>query len=311
MDHLDDEFLSSLPKQKWCRDDLVYQFDGFWFRLPYLKGTLKFLNNFHPLPTDVMLASFPKTGTTWLKSLLFSITNRSSKHLLKSTNPHDLVPTLELQVYSSNLAPGEALTTCNGNARIFSTHVPYQLLSKSDIHSSECRIVYVTRNPKDTLISLWHFVEKSQMSLIKPWTIEEAVDRFCDGVVPYGPYYDHVLRFQKESLERPQKVFFVSYEELKNDTKNQVKKLAEFLGCPFNKEEEAEEIVKLCDIQTLKKHEVNKSSDLPNWFELPYNSFFRQGDVGDYKNSLNSQMIQRIDDMTKDKFHGAGFMFGI
>ncbi|WOG93219.1 hypothetical protein DCAR_0312500 [Daucus carota subsp. sativus] len=311
MEQLSADFLSSLPKHKWCRDDIIYQFDGFWFRLPYLQGTLKLLKDFKPLPTDVILASFPKTGTTWLKSLLFAITQRSSKALLNSTNPHDLVPTLELQVYSANPTQADMLTSCDANPRIFSTHVPYQILSKSAIHSSECRIVYVTRNPKDTLISLWHFVGKSQMSQIKPWPIEEAVDRFCDGVVPYGPYYDHVSQFRKESLERPQRVYFVSYEELKIDTKNQVKSLAEFLGCPFEKEEEAEEIVKMCDIQTLKQHEINKSSDLPDWFELPYNSFFRQGEVGDYKNHLSSGMIQRIDDMTKDKFHGAGLMFGV
>lgn len=311
MEQLADDYLLSLPKEKWCGDDLVYQFDGFWFTLPCLKGALQILNNFKPLPTDVILASFPKTGTTWLKSLLFAITNRTSKDSLISTHPHDLIPTLELQVYSPNPTAAGVLTSCNGNARIFGTHVPYQLLSKCAIDSSECRIVYVTRNPKDTLISLWHYMAKSKMSQMKPWTIEEAVDKFCDGTVAYGPYYDHVLQFQNESLERPHKFFFVTYEELKVDTKNQVKKLAEFLGCPFDNEEEADEIVKICDIQTLKQHEVNKSSDLPKWLGLPYNSYFRQGEVGDHKNYFNSQIIQRIDDMTKNKFHGAGFMFGM
>ncbi|KAK1383491.1 Sulfotransferase [Heracleum sosnowskyi] len=273
MNQLADDYLLSLPKEKWCGDDLVYQFHGFWFMLPCLKGALQFLNNFKPLPTDVILASFPKTGTTWLKSLLFAITNRTS-----NTHPHDLFPTLELQVYSSNPTAAGNLTSCDGNARIFSTHVPYQFLSKSAIHSSECRIVYVTRNPKDTLISLWHYIGKSKMPLMKPWTIEDAVDKFCDGT---------------------------------DDTKNQVKKLAEFLGCPLDNEEEADEIVKICDIQTLKQHEVNKSSDLPKWLELPYNSYFRQGEVGDHKNYFDSHIIQRIDDMTKDKFHSAGFMFGL
>ncbi|XP_017241245.1 cytosolic sulfotransferase 5-like [Daucus carota subsp. sativus] len=311
---LADDFLLSLPKEEWygpCGHDMLYQFKGFWFTPHILEGVLQFLKNFKPLPTDVILASFPKTGTTWLKSLVFAIINRASKHSLICTNPHDLIPTLELQVYSSNPTAAHTLTSCDANTRIFATHVPYQLLAETAIHSSQCRIVYVTRNPKDTLISLWHYMGTSKGSLKKPWKIEEAVDKFCDGVLPDGPYYDHVLRFRKEGLERPQKVFFVSYEDLKDDTKEQVKKLAEFLGRPFEKEEEAEEIANICDFRAMKQHEVNKSSDSPEWLEFPYSSYFRQGEVGDHKNYLDSEMIQRIDDMTKDKFYGAGFMYGM
>lgn len=121
------------------------------------------LNEFKPLPNDVILTSFPKTGITWLKSLLFSIIHRSSNnesYSLINQHPHDLVPTLEFQGFPPNNSSDPT------RRRIFGTHIPYQLLGKTLYNSSNnnnlCQVVYITRNPKDTLISLWHFINKTK-----------------------------------------------------------------------------------------------------------------------------------------------------
>ncbi|KAK6134771.1 hypothetical protein DH2020_031505 [Rehmannia glutinosa] len=225
------------------------------------------IKQFKPLSSDIILASFPKTGTTWLKSLLFSIVHRSSKDRLAIENPHDLVPFLEMQVYAKPNQPliTTHFSTNNQSCRIFSTHIPYQLLAKT-LDSSECRVVYVTRNPKDTLISMWHFVNKWKKAKEKPWPFEVAVDKFCNGTFPCGPYYDHVMGYKKLSMERPSKIFFVTYEELKNDPKTHVKKLAEFLGYPFegkDVEEQVEEVVKNCSFEVLSNHETSPHS---RWF---------------------------------------------
>ncbi|KAE9467314.1 hypothetical protein C3L33_00756, partial [Rhododendron williamsianum] len=303
-------FDSSMPQEKWMGDVVLYQFHGFWFSPLLLQGTQELLNQFKPLSGDVILASFPKTGTTWLKSLLYSIINRSSIDQLAGNHPHDLVPQLELQVYGPRAvsAPPHFPSPCSASPsnRIFGTHLPYQIFGKTAV-SSDCRIVYVARNPKDTLVSYWHMVNTMEMAKRDPWPLEEAVDKFCEGFFPFGPYYEHVLGYQKESIERPKKFFFVTYEELKSDTKTQVKKLAEFLGCPFDNKEQVEEVVRSCSIETLRNHEVNKSSDMSKFIPMPLNSFFRKGQVGDHKNYLTKDMIERIDRITSDKFHGLIF----
>ncbi|KAF8378551.1 hypothetical protein HHK36_029894 [Tetracentron sinense] len=299
---------SSLPVEKWWGDEHLYHWRGFWFRLPYLQATQEVLNNFNPLPSDVILTSFPKTGTTWLKALLYSIINRSSSDSLITNNPHELVPSLELQIHRRDIATTHSFAG-SPSAGIFSTHIPYQLLPQT-IKTGECQVVYITRNPKDTFVSLWHFVGKSN----KPWPLEMALERFCSGVVPYGSYFDHVLGYWKESLVKPKKVFFISYEELRDNPKTHVKRLAEFLDCPFNGEDEedvVEEIVRSCSFERLSNLEVNKSSDCPTWLKLPYNSYFRQGGMGDHKNYLDPEMNKRIDTITHEKLHGSGLVFGI
>ncbi|KAF7130246.1 hypothetical protein RHSIM_Rhsim10G0058600 [Rhododendron simsii] len=149
---------------------------------------------------------------------------------------------------------------------MFSTN--FKILSET-LNSLDCRVVYVARNPKDTLISLWHFQNSIYLGQKwEPQPLEDVVSKFCEGVVVDGPYFEHVLGYHKESLERPEKFFFITYEELKSDPNIHVKRLAEFLGCPFvgeDMEEQVEEVVRSCSIETLKKHDMNNSSDVPSW----------------------------------------------
>ncbi|CAA2981204.1 cytosolic sulfotransferase 5-like isoform X1 [Olea europaea var. sylvestris] len=303
---------SAIQKQKWFSDEFLYKFKGSWIWSTYLESTKKVVENFKPLPTDVILASFPKTGTTWLKALLHSIIFRSSEEKsLIFNHPHELIPSLETKLFLESNGKDPEFT--DQKVRILGTHIPYQIIGDV-LNSSDCKIVYVTRNPKDTLVSLWHFIQKAKKFHEDPWTLEAAVDQFCNGVLPFGPYYDHVLAYREESLKRPWKVFFVTFEELKEDGNKQVKRLAGFLGCPFegeNAEEKIEEIVKSCGFETLSNHEVNKSSETPECFPLPYNSFFRNGKVGDHINYLKPEMIHQIDAITRQKFHASGFVYGI
>ncbi|KAG8366980.1 hypothetical protein BUALT_Bualt16G0024800 [Buddleja alternifolia] len=313
---------SSFQREKWFGHEFLYEFHGFWFTKTYLETTQKVLENFKPHPKDVILASFPKTGTTWLKALLHSITHRydtKDENSLTFNHPQELIPSLETNLYvqeipQNNTNSQEFISTKNPQkSRILATHIPYQIFG-GVLNSSDCKVVYVTRNPKDTLISLWHFLRKSKNFEQDPWELGAAVDQFCKGIVPFGSYYDHVLAYREESLKRPQKVHFVTYEELKENPKNCVEKMGEFLGCPFegeNREEEIEEIVKICSFEKLSNQEVNKSSELPKVFPLPYNSFYRKGQVGDHMNYLEDEMIEKIDNITREKFHGIGFMYGI
>ncbi|KAL4561676.1 hypothetical protein LXL04_033847 [Taraxacum kok-saghyz] len=120
--------------------------------------------------------------------------------------------------------------------------------------------------------------------------------------MPYGPYWDHVKEYYKGSSEYPERVLFLTYEDMKIDNANKVKHLAAFLGCPFTEEEEAtgvvEEIVWLCSFENLKA--VNKHGDLR--VGVPNDTFFQEGKVGGWRNHLTNEMSQILDDITTKKF---------
>ncbi|WCJ30310.1 Cytosolic sulfotransferase 17 [Euphorbia peplus] len=303
-------YISTLPHHPGWRDSLnIYKYQGFWYYSIILEGVILFQKHFVAQPNDILLCSLPKSGTTWLKSLSVAISTRSkfigndsnsSLNPLLTKLPHDIVPFLEM-LYSL----GHERDTQNP---LISTHVPFNSLPKS-ILNSDTKIIYVSRNPKDVLVSLWHFscVKNSEVT-----TFEEAYETFCKGVSIYGPYWDHLLGYWKASLEFPNKVLFLKYEEMKNDGRLYVKKMADFMGYPFSIDEEkhgvVEMIVQMCNFENLSNLEVNKSKTASehNPMKIENNSFFRKGEIGDWKNYFTVEMAEKLDQIIQDKFSGSG-----
>ncbi|KAE8714493.1 hypothetical protein F3Y22_tig00110195pilonHSYRG00095 [Hibiscus syriacus] len=69
--------------------------------------------------------------------------------------------------------------------------------------------------------------------------------------------------YWKASLDQPDKVLFLKYEEMKEDTAFYVAKLAGFIGYGFTSEEKrdgvVEKIVRMCSFDHLRNLEVNKN----------------------------------------------------
>ncbi|CAL9165727.1 cytosolic sulfotransferase 8-like [Musa acuminata AAA Group] len=309
------QLVSALPSVDSGNGKPIFCYDGWYSLSSGIIGTMVAQKYFKARPTDVLVATIPKSGTTWMKALVFSTVNRGScvdsQHALESYNPHKYIPFLELQIYTNNRVPDLSKLP---PPRLFSTHIPFHSLPPSVV-DSDCRVVYLCRNPKDNFISFWHHENwvRTRANL-EPWTLEKAFDNFCKGFSFFGPFWDHVLGYWKAHLERPKKILFVKYEELLQDTVAQLKRLAEFLGCPFSEDEEKEGvidgIVRLCSMESLSNLKVNRSgtTDFGCW-TVDNSLFFRRGVVGDWLDHLTPEMADRLDEMTKEKFAGSGLMF--
>ncbi|KAF6140056.1 hypothetical protein GIB67_001797 [Kingdonia uniflora] len=228
--------------------------------------------------------------------------------MLLTLNSHVLMPYLEMSLYANDLLPDlSALPT----PRLLSTNIPYTSLPQTIIDSG-CKIVYICRNPKDNFVSLWHFKNGIRATMGKPpIPIYEEFQSFCEGVSLFGPYWDHVLGYWKESLENPNRVLFLMYEEMTADPSSQLKKLAEFMECPFSQQEDNEgvinEILKLCCFTNMKNLEVNKSGKSIRGFSNAI--FFRNGGIGNWGNDLTPDMVEPIDLITEEKLKGSGLEF--
>ena len=232
------QLLLSLPKVKGWRTHHLYLFQGFWCQPKEIQAIINAQNHFKAQDSDVIIVTVPKSGTTWLKALVFAIVTRArfeikSKdhdHPLLMSNPHDLVPFFEYKVYANNEIPNLSNLP---SPRFFASHVPYNSLPKTIKNNPNTKIVYICRNPFDTFVSIWHFMKKIRPSNLGPFSLEEAFDMYCKGLIGYGPYWDHMLGYWEESLKTPQKVMFLKYEDLKMDVSLQIRRIGEFLGYPF------------------------------------------------------------------------------
>ncbi|CAN1161586.1 Cytosolic sulfotransferase 15 [Linum perenne] len=284
----------------------MYKSGGFWHGARVLVSVNAFKANFQPARDDVVvLASMPKAGTTWLKSLSHCILFRDVEEeddLLTKMNPHNCVPTFETALFSGDPANFPAI---DPDRRLFHTHVSYSSLPNSITnHSPGCKLVYMARDPKDTLVSMWHFYNK----ILRPLPLETTMESFCSGVIPFGPFYEHMLEYWEQSKRSPDKVMFIKYEDLRRDPKSHVRKLAAFLGRPFRNDEEVEKVIWRSSFDRLKDLDVNKNdskSQVTVLAPLLKNShFFRRGEVGDWRNHLTMEMAERIDNVTRMKLQG-------
>ncbi|XP_043708507.1 cytosolic sulfotransferase 8-like isoform X1 [Telopea speciosissima] len=305
------EIVSNLPKEESTAfEKFICNYQGFWYADVHCQGVLAVQEHFKAHSTDIIIASNPKSGTTWIKALIFATVTRGKfpmdNHPLLFETPHILAPFLEITLYNNRIPDLEILPS----PRFFGTHISYTSLPQSMIDSG-CPIVYICRNPKDVFVSMWHFKNKMRDRASKPpIDAMEAFERFCQGVSHFGPFWDSVLGYWKASLERPQHVLFLKYEELQADPVVHLKRIAQFVGCPFTSEEEKEEglvdeILRLCSFEKLSNLEVNKTGKVAG-SSLGHEAFFRKGQVGDWKNYLTSEMIERLDQITEEKFHGYG-----
>lgn len=302
----DDAFLNDLPRARFWDGMDICQWEGGWFEPGLVKPAMTFRATFEANNDDVLLACPPKTGTTWLKALCLCIMqnpsteNGETDDILTKENPHLSIQTIESMIYATKPYPDLYSAP---SPRLFHTHLPYKVLPDS-IKSSDCKIVYLARNPKDTLISLWHFFNSIFTPNLGPYPLEKAVECFCNGVHQYGPFFDNVLEYWFESQKRPSNILFLRFEELKKDPKREVKKLASFLGKPFGNEEEAEKVLWRCSLERLRNLEVNKNGSI--LYGVPNSSYFRRGVVGDWKNYLTPELEEQINETARSKFEGSG-----
>ncbi|KAG8497325.1 hypothetical protein CXB51_008524 [Gossypium anomalum] len=157
-----DELLPTLPQSKGWWFDQHFQYQGFWIPSFSIRGSMLIHDHFKPRPTDIIVATSPKCGTTWLRALVFSIINRHSfdfsDHPFHKANPREVVPFFEAFIHK-----GGSTSFVDGipSPRLLSTHLPYSLFpTRMTDDTSACRFVYICRDPKDVFVSKWHFANK-------------------------------------------------------------------------------------------------------------------------------------------------------
>ncbi|KAL4559340.1 hypothetical protein LXL04_031478 [Taraxacum kok-saghyz] len=278
-----EHLMETIPKGNGWREKHLYNYNGFWLHPNSIKNNLILHTYFKSQPSDIFLASAMKSGTTWLKALMFSTINRHrysfSDHPLLHHGPHSSFPLLDFETH-----PITDFTHLP-SPRLFATHFPRTLLPSCITYS--CKFVYVCRDPKDVLISKWHFMSNHRSKDLPPLLLEDAFELFCEEISDYGPFWEHVLSYWRASLEFPEKTLFLKYEEIKEQPE-------------------------LCSFENLSNLEVNKKGveKFGKFLEVENRHYFRKGKIGDWRNYLSEEMRKRIDGITHDKLKGSGLILG-
>ncbi|XP_023392379.1 sulfotransferase 1C4 isoform X2 [Pteropus vampyrus] len=188
--------------------------------------------------------------------------------------------------------------------RILKTHLPINLLPPSFLEKN-CKIIYVARNPKDTMVSYYHF-QRMNKALPAPGTWEEYFESFLTGKVCWGSWYDHVKGWWEAKDQH--RILYLFYEELKMNPKHEISKLAEFIGKNLD-DKVLDKIVHHTSFNIMKQNPMANYSSLPEIMNHSISPFMRKGAIGDWKNHFTVAQNERFDEDYKKKMANTSLTF--
>ncbi|XP_065568027.1 sulfotransferase 1E1-like isoform X2 [Artemia franciscana] len=249
-------------------------------------GTIRDVKNFEFRPQDVVVASFPKSGTTWLEEIVFLIQTHLDFKLAASTILESRFPYLEYPY------PGLKSIAKQQGGRMIKTHLPLSLLP-DDLLQKGTKVIYIMRNPKDVAVSYYHFFRLLSFVNYKG-EFRDFLKSFMKNEVVYTPYFPHVLEYWN-NRDNPN-LLVVHFEEMKKDPETVVQKISNFLG----KDLTYDEVRMIVEHTRFENMAINPSVNYSHWEDLGLvnkneGKFFRKGAVGDWQNYFSEDLNRDFD----------------
>ncbi|KAL4219455.1 hypothetical protein ACF0H5_022034 [Mactra antiquata] len=281
----------------------LFQYEDILFGPYYLKladigKNLKAIKQLKHRPDDIILVTYPKSGTHWMSNLLYMMT---------SDGPIDKKSTIEVPHLLLDIKQLE-----NQKAqRIMHTHLKFDRLPTEHVENGGI-IILTVRNPKDVAVSL-HYYSTGSVGINSQLSWSAQLKYFMEGKVRFGSifeylrHWNHVIRTHNYP-----KILVVYYEELKKKPVDVVRHIQNFLGLKLN-DERINDIIARCSLERLKRdsndrhkrHEplsavVNKENKTV---------VYRKGVIGDWMNHFTVAQNIEFDELMKNKLSDTMFKF--
>ncbi|KAF5907164.1 sulfotransferase family cytosolic 2B member 1-like, partial [Clarias magur] len=213
--------------------------------------SLKDFESFQLQDDDVIIVTYPKSGTTWMQEILPSLLNGGDPTPVLTIPNWLRVPWLE-EVYIAEVI--DRLSA----PRAFTSHMPYNLMPSS-LFSSKAKVIYLRRNPKDVAVSNYYFNQMGSF-LPDPGTFEEFTDNFLTGNVIFGKWTDHVKGWRKADLG--DRILYVTYEEMFQDVCGVIERLLHFLGRQLS-EDALKRVIEQCTFKSMQQNKMSNYTLVP------------------------------------------------
>ncbi|XP_029995644.1 cytosolic sulfotransferase 3-like [Sphaeramia orbicularis] len=284
------------------RPELV-DFKGVWMT-HYFTDNWENVQNFQARPDDILIATYPKAGTTWVSYILDLLYFGQTSPERQTSMPIYLrVPFLEIAIPTIPTGK-EVADELSTSPRLIKTHFPVQFVPKS-FWEQNCRMIYVARNAKDNMVSYFHFDRMNSVQPV-PGDWNNYFQRFLEGKNLYGSWYDHVGGWW-EKTKTCSKIHYMFYEDMVEDTGREIDKLCQFLGLSAEAEEK-KRVAHQAQFDSMKKNSMANYSTLPV-LDFKISPFMRKGKVGDWKNHFTVAQNEEFDEDYKKKMKDPTLQF--
>jgi len=275
--------------------EMNYEYGDCEFGVTFPKEVIQKCEEFEFDSSDVVLAAYPKTGNTWMRQLIWLITSSDDLEAATSTevNIQQRFPLMEMKV-GKDIPAGVDILNMQPAPRLVNTHLPYNLIGPA-LEKANPKIVLILRNPKDQLVSYFHFFNAMPFSKVEKFG--DFFNLAVNGKVWFGSYLKHLSAWYDQSKTKSNICAFV-YEDMQKDLLGNIDRLAKFLG----KELDDDKIKAIAEASSFKSMQVNLmiGEEAGPGAKMMAKSWFRKGVVGDAENHFTPEQHAIVESLTKD-----------
>lgn len=236
-------------------------------------------------PSDVFVASYPRSGSTWLRFLLFeALTHKEAGF----DDVNRIIPDVGMQQGASRLLPG--------GGRLIKTHEAYR--------PEYNRAIYLVRDVRDVVLSE-HAYQKAHGWI--DCDLNEYIRVFLEGTVNgYGAWQDHARGWIDSPLATRGDLLLVRYKELRKDTLPQLQRIMQFLGVKVDAESLANAI-RNNNVQRMRAKEEKTPQIDARKMGDEEKRFVRKGAVGGWRETLTPNQVARLERATGEVLSRLGY----
>ncbi|XP_075059072.1 amine sulfotransferase-like [Mixophyes fleayi] len=277
------------------RDPSLYRYKGYSFLKKLMqKEFIDSLQDFKIRDDDVFMVTFPKSGTIWMQQILSLICSEGHRNGTEQIDTTERVPWIDIPLMKKDVNDDH---DSRPSPRLFISHLSYIFVPQG-LRNKKAKVIYVMRNPKDVMKSLYHF-EAIAVHTQKSPDFAHLFEKFLAGDVLAGSWFDHVRGWytHKDDFN----ILFVKYEDMIKDLRSVVKQISTFLGKELD-DESLDIVVKRATFNKMQNDPLaNKENLSVDFLNLQNGKFMRKGTIGDWKNIFTVAQSEAFDKIFLEK----------
>ena len=247
-------------------------------------------------PQDIFLASYPRSGSTWLRFMLFEILCGEEPGFRKI---EDRLPEIQWQRGAPPILPT--------GGRLIKTHEQYR--------KDYTRAVLLVRDARDVFLSSWAAaLEFGLHELVSKGDFDSFMQEFVNGkALQMGTWQAHTRSWLESPLLKEGNLLIVKYEELRKNPEPKLAELLQFVGITPNMQV-IHKAVEDNSLQRMRAQEDKERKEGEKSILLSQNKnvkeetrFVRKGKVGGWAEKLTSAQLELFDRYTGEMLETLGY----
>ena len=263
---------------------------------------------------NIFLASYPKSGNTWMRAIIANLYNFDKEFNLKTLKSIPLLSIkknfdeFENKIYSDNnilhfdwvsqniIVCQKILNNKSNHLNIFKTHsVRHKKFTNETVNAG---FIYIVRDPRDIVVSFKNFSGKKFDEIINELLFEKQLMINTNGAKELLSTWDFHVRSWLNYNTVPRLI--IKYEDLKSNPKEIVLNIKEFLNKIYKlkidlSDKQIDKIIENTNFNNLRKLENQYGFDEATKFS----KFFRSGNSNQWKDVLSKTQLQLIENNLK------------